>query len=156
MENNFSRQPNSSVLGTGVLPLYNTHGYEPLAEELVEYGGSQRNLVQSTVVTMSSNEKPVRDHLVWSIFNLIYMNFCCLGLMALVFSVKSRDRKLVGDRNGATSYGSTSRSLNIAATTLSLLLAIITLIVVVSGVATVIRLQQQELPSDIPNYQNGK
>ncbi|XP_009999783.1 PREDICTED: interferon-induced transmembrane protein 5 [Chaetura pelagica] len=29
-----------------------------------------------------------RDHLVWSIFNTIYMNFCCLGFVALAFSVK--------------------------------------------------------------------
>ncbi|KFP56693.1 Interferon-induced transmembrane protein 5, partial [Cathartes aura] len=31
---------------------------------------------------------PPRDHLVWSIFNTIYMNFCCLGFVALAFSVK--------------------------------------------------------------------
>lgn len=31
-----------------------------------------------------------RDHLVWSIFNTIYMNFCCLGFVALAFSVKVR------------------------------------------------------------------
>lgn len=33
---------------------------------------------------------PPRDHLVWSIFNTIYMNFCCLGFVALAFSVKVR------------------------------------------------------------------
>ncbi|XP_009959890.1 PREDICTED: interferon-induced transmembrane protein 5, partial [Leptosomus discolor] len=32
--------------------------------------------------------RPPRDHLVWSIFNTIYMNFCCLGFVALAFSVK--------------------------------------------------------------------
>ncbi|XP_055670526.1 LOW QUALITY PROTEIN: interferon-induced transmembrane protein 5 [Falco peregrinus] len=31
-----------------------------------------------------------RDHLIWSIFNTIYMNFCCLGFVALAFSVKVR------------------------------------------------------------------
>lgn len=29
-----------------------------------------------------------RDHLLWSIFNTIYMNLCCLGFAALAYSVK--------------------------------------------------------------------
>lgn len=29
-----------------------------------------------------------RDHLVWAIFNTLYMNFCCLGFVALAFAVK--------------------------------------------------------------------
>ena len=33
---------------------------------------------------------PPRDHLLWSIFNTIYMNLCCLGFVALAFSVKVR------------------------------------------------------------------
>nr|Q91499.1 RecName: Full=Dispanin subfamily A member 2b; Short=DSPA2b; AltName: Full=14 kDa transmembrane protein [Torpedo marmorata]AAC59660.1 14 kDa transmembrane protein [Torpedo marmorata] len=68
---------------------------------------------------------PIRDHLPWSIFNLFYMNVCCLGLTAMIFSVKSRDRKVVGDVEGARHYGSTARSLNIAATVLGILLIII-------------------------------
>lgn len=39
----------------------------------------------SPTVLISS---PPRDHLIWSIFNTIYMNFCCLGFVALAFSVK--------------------------------------------------------------------
>ncbi|KAM4617389.1 dispanin subfamily A member 2b-like [Discoglossus pictus] len=98
-------------------PLYKDHGYDPSRQ------------VQSTVVTVSPNEPPVRDHLIWSIFNIIYMNFCCLGLLALVFSVKSRDQKQVGDKNGARSYGITSRSLNIAATVLTIVSLIIYIVV---------------------------
>lgn len=37
-----------------------------------------------------------RDHLVWSIFNTIYMNFCCLGFVALAFSVKVQASSGVG------------------------------------------------------------
>lgn len=39
---------------------------------------------------------PPRDHLVWSIFNTIYMNFCCLGFVALAFSVKVQAPSGVG------------------------------------------------------------
>ncbi|KAM9331761.1 interferon-induced transmembrane protein 3-like [Pholidichthys leucotaenia] len=76
--------------------------------------------VQHTTVTIT--QTPPKDYIVWSIFNLIHYNPCCLGLLALVFSVKARDRKLVGDMAGARSYGSTARGLNIAATVLLILL----------------------------------
>lgn len=50
-----------------------------------------------TVLAAGASPTP-RDHLVWSIFNTIYMNFCCLGFVALAFSVKvqapSRDGRL--------------------------------------------------------------
>ncbi|XP_061578391.1 dispanin subfamily A member 2b-like [Cololabis saira] len=76
--------------------------------------------------------EPPMDHVVWSICSLMHGNCCCLGLAALIFSVKARDRKVIGDVNGARHYGSTARSLNIAATILTILSAII-LIVVVAG-----------------------
>lgn len=53
--------------------------------------------VNSTVVHMLPPQvyvaTPVRDHLPWSLFTTIYFNFCCLGFMALVFSVKVRQTK---------------------------------------------------------------
>ncbi|KAM4617256.1 dispanin subfamily A member 2b-like [Discoglossus pictus] len=105
-------------------PLYKDHGDDPSRQ------------VQSTVVTVSPNEPPVRDHLIWSIFNIIYMNFCCLGLLALVFSVKSRDQKLIGNKNGARSYGVTSRSLNIAATVLTITCLVIYIVVTLTVTRT--------------------
>uniref|UniRef100_UPI00398F1F8E dispanin subfamily A member 2b-like n=1 Tax=Pristiophorus japonicus TaxID=55135 RepID=UPI00398F1F8E len=72
-------------------------------------------------------QPPFRDHFVWSIFNFFCMNFCCLGFMALAYSVKSRDRKVVGDVEGAQHYAATARSLNIAATVLTVLFVVITL-----------------------------
>ncbi|OCT83861.1 dispanin subfamily A member 2b [Xenopus laevis] len=89
---------------------------------------------QSTVVNIQSSEKPQRDYLVWSIFNLIHFNFCCLGLLALVFSVKSRDRKQLRDTSGAKHYASTSRSLNIATTVLSILTFTIVFILFFMGI----------------------
>ncbi|GCB75535.1 hypothetical protein scyTo_0016435, partial [Scyliorhinus torazame] len=84
-----------------------TYPYQGLKED-----GQQQ--VQSTVITLGPNVTQVRDHLPWSIFNFFYLNFCCLGFVALVFSIKSRDRKVVGDVEGAQHYASTARALNIA------------------------------------------
>ncbi|KAM4617385.1 dispanin subfamily A member 2b-like isoform 1-T1 [Discoglossus pictus] len=117
----------------GATPLNRGLGYE--------LQGNPSYPVQSTVITVSPNEPPVRDHLIWSIFNLVYMNFCCLGLVAVAFSVKSRDRKMRGDKIGAQSYGSTSRSLNIAAT----ILTIICLIIVIAVTITPLILVAQQL-----------
>ncbi|KAG9475633.1 hypothetical protein GDO78_003830 [Eleutherodactylus coqui] len=63
--------------------------YEPLKEEM-EFRNCPGQTVQSTVVTITPDSPPVRDHLIWSTFNTVYFNFCCLGLLALVFSVKVR------------------------------------------------------------------
>lgn len=111
-------------------PLYDSRPYEPLKEE-VEFQNCSGQTVQSTVVTIMPEGPPVRDHIIWSVFNTMYLNFCCLGLLAFVFSVKSRDRKLHGDKNSARSYGSTARSLNIAATVLSILSLVILIIIYV-------------------------
>ncbi|XP_040265478.1 dispanin subfamily A member 2b-like [Bufo bufo] len=83
----------------------------------------------STVVVVQQDNTPVRDDFLWSIFNTIYFNACCLGFVALSYSVKSRDRKLFGDKIGATGYGITARKFNIAATVISALCFIIIIIV---------------------------
>ncbi|XP_074086771.1 interferon-induced transmembrane protein 1-like [Macrotis lagotis] len=83
----------------------------------------------STIISVPSYEDPPKDFFAWSVFNTLYMNFCCLGFMALVFSVKARDRKVVGDLHAARSYGSTAKCLNICALTLTLLLLVPLLIV---------------------------
>ncbi|XP_056384405.1 interferon-induced transmembrane protein 1-like [Hyla sarda] len=82
--------------------------------------------VESTKVAITSGQAPVRDHVIWSIVNTFYMNFCCLGLIALIFSVKSRDQKMVGNYNEARNYGARARSLNIASTVLTILWFLIT------------------------------
>ncbi|OCT83907.1 dispanin subfamily A member 2b isoform X4 [Xenopus laevis] len=99
-------------------------------DQISQLMDNQIQVSQSTVITVEDDEPPVRDHLVWSIFNTVYMNFCCLGFLALVFSVKSRDRKNVGDKQGAMSYSSTARGLNIATTILFILTFIIQIVVV--------------------------
>lgn len=43
----------------------------------------------STVVNMGNvGKNPPRDYLIWSLCNTLYVNFCCLGFMALIYSIK--------------------------------------------------------------------
>ncbi|XP_027488543.1 interferon-induced transmembrane protein 1-like [Corapipo altera] len=98
----------------------------------------------STTVTVEQEQLPPRDHLVWSLFTTLYGNICCLGFLAFFFSVKSRDRKVLGDHSGALSYGSTAKCLNITALVLNLTAIIITIIVVAVVLSTA-----------TPNYGHG-
>ncbi|NP_001079806.1 uncharacterized protein LOC379496 [Xenopus laevis] len=148
MENSgYGRQINGSP------SLYGSPGYEPLREEM-EYRGGPGMQIQSTVVTINSEGPPVRDHLVWSIFNTLYFNFCCLGLLAMLYSVKSRDRKVMGDRSGAMSFAGTARGLNITATLLSILSCIVIIILLVTGVITVVHAAQTYPNPHNPNNMN--
>nr|XP_042117813.1 interferon-induced transmembrane protein 3-like [Peromyscus maniculatus bairdii] len=69
-------------------------------------------------------------YVVWSLFNTLFLNFCCLGFIAYAYSVKSRDRKMVGDMTGAQAYTSTAKCLNISALVLSILKVVITIVAV--------------------------
>lgn len=40
-----------------------------------------------TIITIRPPVVP-RDYMIWSVFNTIYMNLCCLGFVALAYSVK--------------------------------------------------------------------
>lgn len=40
-----------------------------------------------TIITVRPPVVP-RDYMIWSVFNTIYMNLCCLGFVALAYSVK--------------------------------------------------------------------
>ncbi|XP_078005167.1 interferon-induced transmembrane protein 2-like isoform X1 [Phascolarctos cinereus] len=91
----------------------------------------------STIINVHSYEPHPKDFLVWSVFNTLYMNFCCLGFFALVFSVKARDRKVVGDLDGARSYGSTAKCLNIFALIFSLLVIILLIVLLAMGILAV-------------------
>ncbi|NWI40531.1 IFM1 protein, partial [Picathartes gymnocephalus] len=100
---------------------------------------SMEELPRSTTVLLEEPPPPPRDHLVWSLFTTLYCNFCCLGLMAFVFSVKSRDRKVLGDRSGAQSYGSTAKCLNITALVINTIIGFIVVLVVILLVTGVIQ-----------------
>ncbi|XP_074083697.1 interferon-induced transmembrane protein 3-like [Macrotis lagotis] len=86
---------------------------------------------EHTVITMrAGGSDPPRDYLLASLFNLLVLgNPCCLSFAALVYSVKSRDRKLVGDMDGALTYANTSKQLNIGAFILNLVVLFIIIII---------------------------
>ncbi|XP_061209576.1 dispanin subfamily A member 2b-like [Neopsephotus bourkii] len=102
-----------------------------------------QGLPRSAVIPVESPpEPPPRDHLAWSICSTLYANVCCLGFMALVYSVKSRDRKVLGDYSGALSYGSTAKQLNITALVLSIALFALTIFIFIltaNGAITAMR-----------------
>ncbi|XP_071756933.2 dispanin subfamily A member 2b-like [Centroberyx gerrardi] len=86
---------------------------ENKCDVLVETGSPA--VVQHTTVRIDRTEPLPRDHIVWSLCSLLYGNPFCLGLAALCYSVKARDRKLLGDLEGARKQGSTALCLNIFA-----------------------------------------
>ncbi|NXY86288.1 IFM5 protein, partial [Alcedo cyanopectus] len=88
---------------------------------------------------------PPRDHLIWSIFNTLYMNFCCLGFVALAFSVKARDRKVSGDVEAARRFSSKARCYNALATAGSVVLPLLLLALVITGVLHLSKLAQQSV-----------
>ncbi|XP_045145303.1 interferon-induced transmembrane protein 1-like [Echinops telfairi] len=89
--------------------------------------------MQSAVINICSGDTSVPDHIIWSLFNTLFLNWCCLGFMAYAYSVKSRDRKMVGDMIGAQSYGSTARCLNICALVVGLFLTIGLIVLIATG-----------------------
>ncbi|XP_037697964.1 interferon-induced transmembrane protein 3-like isoform X1 [Choloepus didactylus] len=108
--------------------------YEILKEEheVAVLGAPHSSAPASTTVINIHSETSVPDHVVWSLFNALFMNFCCLGFAAFAYSVKSRDRKMVGDMTGAQSYASTAKCLNIFALIFSLLMTIVVIVLIVT------------------------
>ncbi|KAM6309121.1 interferon-induced transmembrane protein 5-like [Aegotheles albertisi] len=86
-----------------------------------------------------------RDHLVWSIFNTIYMNFCCLGFVALAFSVKARDRRVAGDVEAARRFSSKAKCYNALATAGSVVLPLLLVALVITGVIHLSKLAQESV-----------
>ncbi|XP_072292055.1 interferon-induced transmembrane protein 1-like [Eucyclogobius newberryi] len=107
-------QPESVPLQTGnVCPPYNPYVGHP-------------TVVHHTRVQVT-REMP-RDHFLCSLFIMLYCgNPLCLGLAALIHSVKARDRKVAGDIEGAQRHGSTASTLN----TCSIVLFVLSVITVV-------------------------
>lgn len=64
--------------------------YEVLREdhEISVLGApSSQGTVSSTVINIRS-DTAVPDHVVWSLFNTLFFNWCCLGFVAYAYSVK--------------------------------------------------------------------
>ncbi|XP_054380164.1 interferon-induced transmembrane protein 3-like [Pongo abelii] len=105
--------------------------YEMLKEEHeVAVPGAPHNPAPptSTVIHIRS-ETSVPNHVVWSLFNTLFMNPCRLGFIAFAYSVKSRDRKMVGNLTEAQAYASTAKCLNIWALILGILMTILLIVI---------------------------
>ncbi|KAM7415000.1 hypothetical protein PAMA_019698 [Pampus argenteus] len=96
---------------------YDMHHGQPSAPAMVQY------------TTVNIPTDPPKDHIIWSLLSFVYCNPFCLGLAALIFSIKARDRKMAGDLVGAGSYGATARCLNI---TSNVLVSIIIIIIIIA------------------------
>lgn len=125
-----SAQPFFPGAHAGVPPTY-----EMLKEEheVAVLGPPQSSAPVPTTVINIRAETAVPDHVVWSLFNTVFMNWCCLGFVAFAYSVKSRDRKMVGDMTGAQTYASTAKCLNICALVMGLLMTTTFIILFVTG-----------------------
>ncbi|CAM9481274.1 unnamed protein product [Bubo scandiacus] len=71
-----------------------------------------------------------QDFVLWSFFNTVFFNAFCLGFIALIFSVKARDCKVLGDLEGARRHGARAKVLNIICSIL-MILTVVTLIVII-------------------------
>uniref|UniRef100_A0A8C6SGI0 Interferon induced transmembrane protein 5 n=1 Tax=Neogobius melanostomus TaxID=47308 RepID=A0A8C6SGI0_9GOBI len=84
----------------------------------------------STVINMhgSGGKKPPRDYLIWSLCNTLYVNFCCLGFMALIYSIKVRFVQ-----NGALAQESSDKAkwYNILAAGWNMLIPLLLLVILV-------------------------
>ncbi|KAK2111543.1 Interferon-induced transmembrane protein 3 [Saguinus oedipus] len=83
----------------------------------------------TSIVIHIQSETSVPDHVVWSLFNTLFMNSCCLGFIEFTYSVKSRDWKMLGDLTGAQAYASTAKCLNIWALILGIIMTILLIII---------------------------
>ncbi|XP_063528289.1 interferon-induced transmembrane protein 3-like [Pongo pygmaeus] len=105
--------------------------YEMLKEEHeVAVPGAPHNPAPptSTVIHIRS-ETSVPNHVVWSLFNTLFVNPCRLGFIAFAYSVKSRDWKMVGNLTEAQAYASTAKCLNIWALILGILMTILLIVI---------------------------
>ncbi|XP_060260375.1 interferon-induced transmembrane protein 3-like isoform X2 [Ovis aries] len=80
----------SQLLFTGA------HGAVPPAYELLKeehevavLGAPQSPAPVTTTVINIRSDTALPDHIVWSLFNTIFMNWCCLGFVAFAYSVKT-------------------------------------------------------------------
>nr|XP_035130723.1 interferon-induced transmembrane protein 3-like [Callithrix jacchus] len=105
--------------------------YEMLKEEheVAALGAPHNRAPLTSTVIHIRSETSVPDHVVWSLFNTLFMNSCFLGFIAFAYSVKSKNRKMVGDLTGAQAHASTAKCLNIWALILGIIATILLIII---------------------------
>nr|XP_044992875.1 interferon-induced transmembrane protein 1-like [Jaculus jaculus] len=111
----------------------------PKEQHEVAIMGAPHSSASMTTTINMPREVSLPDHVVWSLFNALFMNFCCLGIAAYAYSVKSRDRKMVGDMTGAQAHASTAKCLNISAMIFSFFMTIVFIVIITTTSAAAIR-----------------
>ncbi|XP_017160647.1 interferon-induced transmembrane protein 3-like, partial [Poecilia reticulata] len=74
--------------------------HQPVVVALPQYVCPEVHTQPHMMVHQSAVNIPAvqpSDDIIWSLACFMYGNPLCLGLAALIFSVKARDRKVVGD-----------------------------------------------------------
>ncbi|XP_041258203.1 dispanin subfamily A member 2b-like [Onychostruthus taczanowskii] len=81
-----------------------------------------------------------RDYVLWSVFNvLLCCALCglgCLGFPPLVFSIKARDCKVLGDLEGARRHSARARVANIVCSVVVAVALVIFIIIVAIAIST--------------------
>uniref|UniRef100_A0A8C0W7T2 Uncharacterized protein n=1 Tax=Castor canadensis TaxID=51338 RepID=A0A8C0W7T2_CASCN len=83
-------------------------------------GGPHDSAPVTTRTTMINRPRDTSlpDHMVWSLFNTLFVN-CCLGFIPWRCKY-SMDRKMVGDVTGAQAYASADKCLKVSALVFSI------------------------------------
>uniref|UniRef100_A0A8D1VA91 Uncharacterized protein n=1 Tax=Sus scrofa TaxID=9823 RepID=A0A8D1VA91_PIG len=68
-------------------------------QEVAEMGPPEGSAPMTSTVITIPRETPHRDHVVWSLFSTLFLNWCCLGFVAFAYSVK------VGGHQGRRDVG---------------------------------------------------
>ncbi|XP_008051867.1 interferon-induced transmembrane protein 5 [Carlito syrichta] len=108
-----------------------------------------------TALAMGPPCPPPRDHLIWSVFSTLYLNLCCLGFLALVYSVKARDQKVAGDLEAARRFGSKAKCYNILAAMWTLVPPLLLLGLVVTGALHLARLAKDSAAFFTTKFDDG-
>ncbi|XP_014734157.1 PREDICTED: interferon-induced transmembrane protein 5-like [Sturnus vulgaris] len=81
-----------------------------------------------------------RDYVLWSVFNVLLWcalgGLGCLGFPALVYSIKARDCKLVGDLEGARRHSDRARVANIICSVVVAVVGLIFIIITAIFIST--------------------
>ncbi|XP_044799801.2 interferon-induced transmembrane protein 10 isoform X2 [Bubalus bubalis] len=79
-------------------------GAPPACKHLVE---KKTMTNPTTVIEVYPDTTEVNDYYLWSIFNFVYLNFCCLGFIALAYSLKSTAKRngIPGSSRGRMAAG---------------------------------------------------
>ena len=113
----------------------------PKEQQEVVVLGSPHISTSATATTINMPEISTPDHVVWSLFNTLFFNACCLGIIAYAYSVKSRNRKMVGDVIGAQAYASTAKCLNISSLIFSISILMVIICIIIFSTTSVVVFQ---------------